>query len=195
MPMRGLPKARRRAWPICWLAAHFGLAEADLARLGQPERGRFAAIAAMDEGVLGGIFMKAAEWTYRNALAPKLQAAAAALPLAPAPDAQLVFCIDVRSEPFRRSLEAEGRYETFGYAGFFGLPIALHRLGDARRTRLLPVLLAPQHDVAEAAIPGREQQAAARRGRGRPPRCWMRASRGRPRPSPRPRPPARWPVC
>ena len=143
------------------LAAHFGLAEADLARLGQPERGRFAAIATMDEGVLGGIFMKAAEWTYRNALAPKLQAAAAALPLAPAPDAQLVFCIDVRSEPFRRSLEAEGRYETFGYAGFFGLPIALHRLGDARRTRLLPVLLAPQHDVAEAAIPGREQQAAA----------------------------------
>ena len=59
------------------------------------------------------------------------------------------------------ALEAQGRYETFGYAGFFGLPIALHRMGDTRRTRLLPVLLAPQHDVIETVVPGQEQAAAA----------------------------------
>lgn len=76
------------------------------------------------------------------------------------PDAQLVFCIDVRSEPFRRALERQGRYETFGYAGFFGLPIALHRHGDERRKRLLPVLLSPQHHLTEAPVPGREEEAA-----------------------------------
>lgn len=140
------------------LAAHFGL---DFACLNQPGKTWLREIAGIDQAALGGLFQLAAEWTYRNALAPQLQAAATALPPPETPDAQLVFCIDVRSEPFRRALEAQGRYETLGYAGFFGLPIALHRQGAARRSRLLPVLLSPQHDVAEAPAPGREQAAAA----------------------------------
>jgi uncharacterized protein YbcC (UPF0753/DUF2309 family) len=143
------------------LAAHFGLTDPPLAGLSEPGRGSFTEIADMEDGLLGSIFLTAAEWTYRNALAPKLQSAATGLAQGETPDAQLVFCIDVRSEPFRRALEGHGRYETFGYAGFFGLPIALHRFGDTRRTRLLPVLLSPQHDVAEGAIPGREKDAAA----------------------------------
>lgn len=143
------------------LAAHFGLTDAALARLPDAGRARLAEIAALDEGVLGAVFMTAAEWTYRNDLLPRLQDALTTSPPSEAPDAQLVFCIDVRSEPFRRQLEAQGRYETLGYAGFFGLPIALHRFGEPRRKRLLPVLVEPQHDVAETPAPGQEQAASA----------------------------------
>lgn len=139
------------------LARHFGIQQATAAALGEAGYQRFAAIAALNEGDLGAIFQTAADWTYRNDLAPRLQSAATRAEQPVTPDAQLVFCIDVRSEPFRRALEAQGSYETFGYAGFFGLPIALHRHGDERRTRLLPVLLAPQHDLTELAVPGREQ--------------------------------------
>lgn len=64
--------------------------------------------------------------------------------------AQLVFCIDVRSEPIRRVLEAKGQYETFGFAGFFGAPIAIKdpHTGDVQPS--CPVLLKPSHTVTES---------------------------------------------
>lgn len=67
----------------------------------------------------------------------------------PLPSAQLVFCIDVRSEPFRRALEATGKYETFGFAGFFGIPARITDGITGESYASCPVLLSPKHEVKE----------------------------------------------
>ena len=60
---------------------------------------------------------------------------------------QMVFCIDVRSEPFRRSLESLGGYETFGFAGFFALPVRVHAYDAKLGMDCCPVLLKPAYDI------------------------------------------------
>jgi uncharacterized protein YbcC (UPF0753/DUF2309 family) len=58
------------------------------------------------------------------------------------PALQAAFCIDVRSEVFRRALEAQDSgIETIGFAGFFGLPVAHRPLGSDVVDQHLPVLL------------------------------------------------------
>ncbi|WP_322891728.1 MULTISPECIES: DUF2309 domain-containing protein [unclassified Yoonia] len=60
------------------------------------------------------------------------------------PALQAAFCIDVRSEVFRRALEAQGGdIETIGFAGFFGLPLAHKPRGTDLAQAHLPVLLQP----------------------------------------------------
>ncbi len=66
-------------------------------------------------------------------------------------EAQMVFCIDVRSEPFRRSIEAQGNYETFGFAGFFGLPVRIHDDRSGQAYDSCPVLLKPSYEIHEHA--------------------------------------------
>ncbi|CAI2717557.1 DUF2309 domain-containing protein [Nitrospina watsonii] len=65
------------------------------------------------------------------------------------PLAQAVFCIDVRSESFRRHLEGVGGNETFGFAGFFGVPICYQGYASEQQTDQCPVLLKPKHVVRE----------------------------------------------
>jgi uncharacterized protein len=62
-------------------------------------------------------------------------------------DAQLVFCIDVRSEPMRRAIENQGSYQTFGYAGFFGLPIKILNNIKSENYDSCPVLISSKHDI------------------------------------------------
>ena len=68
------------------------------------------------------------------------------------PAAQLVFCIDVRSEPFRRALEARGNYETFGFAGFFGVPVRIEDEVTGESYASCPVLLKPKHKIKERPV-------------------------------------------
>ena len=65
------------------------------------------------------------------------------------PEAQLVFCIDVRSEPLRTCLESTGNYQTFGFAGFFGLPVQINNPITQESYASCPVLLTPKHEVEE----------------------------------------------
>ncbi|TVQ00324.1 MAG: DUF2309 domain-containing protein [Roseinatronobacter sp.] len=60
------------------------------------------------------------------------------------PSLQAVFCIDVRSERYRRALEScDCGIQTLGFAGFFGLPLAHRSLDACAHEAHLPVLLKP----------------------------------------------------
>jgi len=66
---------------------------------------------------------------------------------------QLVACIDTRSEGLRRHLESLGGYETFGFAGFFAVAIRFTGILGGQPSDLCPVLISPNHDIAEKAVP------------------------------------------
>ncbi|HQT26968.1 MAG TPA: Na-translocating system protein MpsB, partial [Burkholderiales bacterium] len=68
------------------------------------------------------------------------------------PFAQMLFCIDVRSERIRRHLEKVGDYQTYGIAGFFGIPVGFIGLEKGSETRLCPVVVSPKNLVLELAI-------------------------------------------
>ncbi|PZN94093.1 MAG: DUF2309 domain-containing protein [Alphaproteobacteria bacterium] len=87
------------------------------------------------------VLQEAAERAAQRSIATALSGPAPAQPPA---DLQLVFCIDVRSEVFRRALEAlDPRIRTLGFAGFFGLTASHRRLGSDVAEHRLPVLLNP----------------------------------------------------
>ena len=83
------------------LLAHFGLTAK---ALGPRDAQRLDSVAEVDDDRLGALFMMAAERSYAYGLMPALQRAARTSNPPARPDAQLVFCIDVRSEVFRRAL-------------------------------------------------------------------------------------------
>ena len=98
---------------------------------------------------------RAMEHAYQSSLSKKLVDAMKSTRAFPSssqarPLAQAVFCIDVRSEVFRRALErCEPNIQTIGFAGFFGLPIAYQPVGSDLVRPQLPGLLAPAYTVSE----------------------------------------------
>lgn len=76
--------------------------------------------------------------------------AVASLPSPERPLVQAIFCIDDRCESFRRYLEEMGpRYETFGTAGFFAVPMYYRGIDDWHATPLCPIVMRPEHTVLE----------------------------------------------
>ncbi|GAT32358.1 hypothetical protein TSACC_2756 [Terrimicrobium sacchariphilum] len=110
------------------------------------------------------LFQLAEEHAWLTRLTATLQtpAAVAATPARPA--VQAVFCIDVRSEVFRRALEsASPAIHTLGFAGFFGLPVEVVPFGQRKPVAQCPVLLTPKyrvHETLPGVTPQKEQQIA-----------------------------------
>ena len=65
------------------------------------------------------------------------------------PDAQMVFCIDTRSELIRRHVESKGNYETFGYAGFFGIAMDYKDPNNGLEIKSCPPILDSGFEVTE----------------------------------------------
>lgn len=69
------------------------------------------------------------------------------------PKLQLVCCIDAREESFRRHLEElDDDIETFGIAGFFGVPMYYRGAGDVHFASLAPIVIRPKHWIAEEVV-------------------------------------------
>jgi uncharacterized protein YbcC (UPF0753/DUF2309 family) len=72
------------------------------------------------------------------------------------PRLQAIFCIDVRSEVFRRALEGvSDDIETYGFAGFFGASFSYRPCSASRTLEQYPVLLTPQFKVNQV-LPAEE---------------------------------------
>jgi uncharacterized protein YbcC (UPF0753/DUF2309 family) len=101
-------------------------------------------LAPSKDHILDAALQDAADRAAEDALAATLSAN-------PSPDAtedrpaiQAAFCIDVRSEVFRRAMEkVDAEVETIGFAGFFGLPVAHKAKASDIVEMRAPVLLKP----------------------------------------------------
>ncbi len=102
-----------------------------------------APVEASPDLVTDTILQEAAERSAQRALALTL-AKAAPQTNRDRPLLQAAFCIDVRSEVFRRALEnVTPQIQTLGFAGFFGLTTAHRRFASDIEELRLPVLLNP----------------------------------------------------
>jgi uncharacterized protein YbcC (UPF0753/DUF2309 family) len=140
-----LPSARERA---AYLAGIVSRGTADDAEIASAAR----VLAALPVTARELLWQNAFEAHYRDGLLETLSA-----PAQPAADApahtQVVTCIDTRSEGLRRHLEALGGYETLGFAGFFAVAIRYTGILGGAPSDLCPVLISPNHDIAERPAP------------------------------------------
>lgn len=95
---------------------------------------------------IGLIWQRAFELNYQDQLMGHLKTN---LPLISntsdsGPKAQFLFCIDTRSEGIRRKLEFIGEYETYGFAGFFGVGFKLVDEDSGACSFQCPAIVVPE---------------------------------------------------
>jgi hypothetical protein len=112
---------------------------------------------------LAEVWLTAWERTYRSELTDSIADASDRLDdeSADRPDAQLVFCIDTRSEIVRRHIETAGDYETHGYAGFFGIPMRHEGYGSDVTVDACPPILEAEHHIADRPASGTAEETDA----------------------------------
>ncbi len=142
--------AIRLVWEVAlWHSfAHTGLSEIWARRRRELTD---AQIAEVSRRALGGdlLLQRAFEKAYQRQLFQRLDQSVPAT--ITRQRFQAAFCIDVRSEIFRRALETvSNEVETIGFAGFFGFPIEYVPLAETRGGAQCPVLLSPQFVIAES---------------------------------------------
>ena len=165
-PRRG-PGSLARAFLLHQVSQLLGLTAHGLRGLDENELLRFEdAIAAFDGSTRRRLFHLAYERRHRIETLDALTAhgrfatpSIATAPLrAPRPTLQAVFCMDDRCESFRRHFEElGGGFETFGTAGFFGVPMYFRGIDDWHAAPLCPIVMRPRHTVEE--VPAHDAQA------------------------------------
>ena len=162
-------EAEAQTLMVMHLAKSLGVSMKDLVK-STPEALSFLLdwVEQFPESQHGPIWLEALESSYINGFAKKMSPNLEKLSKSDGieekapesrPLSQAIFCIDVRSECFRRNLEEIGGNETFGFAGFFGVPICYQGFSSEQQTDQCPVLLKPKHVVKE--IPRASQGKAA----------------------------------
>ena len=116
-------------------------------QIGAPWKASVASYAApvtpSADHVVDAILQDASERAAQRSLADTL-AAPGTVTTAGRPALQAAFCIDVRSEVYRRALETVNPdIQTLGFAGFFGLPVSHRRFASDVWEPRSPVLLNP----------------------------------------------------
>jgi len=124
---------------------------------------------AFPESDHGPVWLKAFEAGYHESLMAKLtdnlhhKGSSAST----RPATQSVFCIDVRSEPFRRHLETVGANETYGFAGFFAVFIRYRAWGKEHDTEQYPVIMRAKNEVREIPRSYRDYAASGHESRAK----------------------------
>ena len=160
-PKRG-PGSLARAFLLHQVSQLLGLTAHDIRGLDENELLRFEhAIAAFDGFTRRRLFHLAYERRHQvqtlDALAAHVRHATP--PPMTRPLFQAVLCMDERCESFRRHFEELGPgFETFGTAGFFGVPMYYRGIDDWHAVPLCPIVMRPRHTVVELPEDGAESR-------------------------------------
>ncbi|MFK7831853.1 MAG: DUF2309 domain-containing protein [Winogradskyella sp.] len=105
------------------------------------------------------LWLKAWEKTFQNRLISDLENSNSTETKNASPEAQLVFCIDTRSEMIRRHVENAGNYETYGYAGFFGIAADYQHYQEDISIKSCPPIVGSPYKITENPNEALAQQA------------------------------------